>query len=85
MRSLAPALAATGRLAGLSSAASGGDTPGVAMRVTSSRFIGRQPELAELELGLAEAADGKPSLALLGGESGVGKSRLLDELIARAR
>jgi DNA-binding CsgD family transcriptional regulator len=55
------------------------------MRVTSSRFIGRQPELAELELGLAEAADGKPSLALLGGESGVGKSRLLDELIARAR
>src|SRR5204862_357402 len=49
------------------------------------RFIGRQPELAELESGLAEAAEGRSTLALLGGESGVGKSRLLDELAARAR
>jgi predicted ATPase/DNA-binding CsgD family transcriptional regulator len=55
------------------------------MRVTSSRFIGRRPELAELQAGLSEATDGNPSIALVGGESGVGKSRLLDELIARAR
>jgi DNA-binding CsgD family transcriptional regulator/tetratricopeptide (TPR) repeat protein len=55
------------------------------MRVTSSRFIGRQPELAELESGLAEAAEGRPTLALLGGESGVGKTRLLNELADRAR
>jgi DNA-binding CsgD family transcriptional regulator len=55
------------------------------MRVTSSRFIGRQPEVAELESGLAEAIEGRSTLALVGGESGVGKTRLLDELIARAR
>ena len=32
-----------------------------------------------------EAAEGRPSLALVGGESGVGKSRLADELTRHAR
>ena len=53
-------------------------------RVTSSRLIGRAAELAELEAALAEAADGRPSIAFLAGESGVGKSRLLAELERRA-
>jgi DNA-binding CsgD family transcriptional regulator/tetratricopeptide (TPR) repeat protein len=54
------------------------------MRVTSSRFIGRGTELAELEMALAEAGDGRPSLAFIAGESGVGKSRLLTEFAERA-
>jgi ATP/maltotriose-dependent transcriptional regulator MalT len=56
----------------------------VATRVTSSRLIGRAAELAELEAALADAADGRPSLAFVAGESGVGKSRLLAEFERRA-
>ncbi len=54
-------------------------------RLTSSRFIGRVGELAELELAVREAADGAPVVVLLGGESGVGKTRLIGELERRAR
>ncbi len=57
----------------------------MATRVTSSHLVGRTAELAELEGALAEAADGRPSVAFLAGESGVGKSRLLTELVGRAR
>ena len=53
-------------------------------RVTSSRLIGRTAELAELEAALADAADGRPSLAFVAGDSGVGKSRLLAEFEQRA-
>jgi DNA-binding CsgD family transcriptional regulator len=56
----------------------------MATRVTSSRLIGRTAELAELEAALADAAAGRPSLAFLAGESGVGKSRLLAEFERRA-
>jgi predicted ATPase/DNA-binding CsgD family transcriptional regulator len=56
------------------------DTGHVPTRVTSSRFIGRTRELAELEAALADASDGRPSLAFIAGESGVGKTRLLKEL-----
>ena len=52
----------------------------MATRVTSSRFIGRTRELAELEAALRDAAAGRPSLAFIAGESGVGKTRLLKEL-----
>src|SRR4051794_32889451 len=52
--------------------------------MTSSRLIGRAAELAELEAALAEAADGRPSLAFVAGESGVGKSRLVAELAGPA-
>jgi DNA-binding NarL/FixJ family response regulator/tetratricopeptide (TPR) repeat protein len=54
-------------------------------RVTSTRLIGRERELAELEAALADAASGRASLAFIAGESGVGKSRLTEELAARAR
>ena len=54
-------------------------------RMTSARFVGRAAELAELQAALEEAAESRPSLALVGGESGVGKSRLADELIRHAR
>jgi ATP/maltotriose-dependent transcriptional regulator MalT len=53
--------------------------------MTSARFVGRAEELAELQAALAEAAGSRPSLALVGGESGVGKSRLADELVRHAR
>jgi DNA-binding CsgD family transcriptional regulator len=57
----------------------------VTVRVASSRLIGRSAELAGLEAALAEAAQGRPSVAFVAGESGVGKSRLLTELARRAR
>src|ERR687895_2597937 len=53
-------------------------------RVASSRLIGRSSELAELEAALADAAQGRPSLAFVAGESGVGKTRLIVELERRA-
>jgi len=52
----------------------------MATRMTSARFVGRAGELAELQAALSDAAGSRPSLALVGGESGVGKSRLADEL-----
>ena len=54
-------------------------------RMTSARFVGRSGQLAELEAALRDSAEGRPSLALVGGESGVGKSRLADELKRHAR
>jgi predicted ATPase len=53
-------------------------------RLTSSRLVGRAAELAELEAALAEAEEGRPAAALVAGESGVGKTRLLAELQRRA-
>ena len=52
----------------------------MATRMTSARFVGRTAELAELRAAFDEATASRPSLALVGGESGVGKSRLADEL-----
>ncbi len=49
-------------------------------RLTSSRFVGRVGELAELQLAVREASAGRPTLVLLGGDSGVGKTRLVGEL-----
>jgi DNA-binding SARP family transcriptional activator/tetratricopeptide (TPR) repeat protein len=48
-------------------------------------FVGREPELAELTGGLADAFAGRGRLFLLQGEPGIGKSRLADELMRRAR
>jgi tetratricopeptide (TPR) repeat protein len=50
----------------------------------AAEFVGREAELKLLEDGLARAMDGQGSAWLVGGESGVGKSRLLDELRTRA-
>src|SRR5215207_3202158 len=56
----------------------------MATGVTSQRLVGRSLELAQLQAALADAAAGQPSLAFVVGESGVGKSRLVEELKARA-
>ncbi|HKP20729.1 MAG TPA: AAA family ATPase, partial [Thermoleophilaceae bacterium] len=53
--------------------------------MSSAHFVGRTAELAELRSALEEAISSRPSLALVGGESGVGKSRLADELARHAR
>jgi DNA-binding CsgD family transcriptional regulator/tetratricopeptide (TPR) repeat protein len=50
-------------------------------RLTSSHFVGRAAELAELELAHRESALGRPTLVVLGGDSGVGKTRLVSELL----
>jgi DNA-binding CsgD family transcriptional regulator/tetratricopeptide (TPR) repeat protein len=55
----------------------------VAARVSARELIGRAGELAELEAAFAEAAAGAARLAFIAGESGVGKSRLLNELLER--
>jgi len=48
-------------------------------------MIGRTAELAELEAALSDAAAGRPSLVFVAGESGVGKTRILDEAARRAK
>ena len=48
-------------------------------------MVGREAELAELEAVLADASAGRPTIAFLAGESGVGKTRLLSEFERRAR
>lgn len=52
-------------------------------RLTSSRFVGRISELAELELALRDAREAHPRIVLLGGESGIGKTRLVSEFVRR--
>lgn len=59
---------------------------GVATRVSSPRFIGRETELARLEgLFKAAASEDRAATVLVGGEAGVGKSRFVSELAARVR
>ncbi|WP_394813770.1 helix-turn-helix transcriptional regulator [Streptomyces litchfieldiae] len=58
---------------------------GVVARGVSPVFVGRGPELAELTEGLARAREGEPQAFVVGGEAGIGKTRLLEEFLARAR
>jgi DNA-binding CsgD family transcriptional regulator/tetratricopeptide (TPR) repeat protein len=50
----------------------------------NARFVGRGEELRRLESGLEAAAAGHPELFVMGGEAGVGKTRLSEEFVARA-
>ena len=50
-----------------------------------TRFVGRDRELADLAELLDQSAAGRGRLVLVGGEPGIGKSRLADELADRAR
>jgi DNA-binding CsgD family transcriptional regulator/tetratricopeptide (TPR) repeat protein len=53
-------------------------------RISSPRFVGRVAELEALERLLERAASGTGGAMLIGGEAGIGKSRLVAELEARA-
>jgi len=50
----------------------------------AAKFVGREEEMAHFQVVLRAALDGQGSAWLVGGESGVGKSRLLEELRTRA-
>jgi ATP/maltotriose-dependent transcriptional regulator MalT len=56
----------------------------VLRRVSSATFVGRSAELEVLEGALEQAGAGTPAFAFAGGESGVGKSRLVAEFTERA-
>ncbi len=50
----------------------------------AAKFVGRDSELAQLTDALQQAKSGPGSVWLVGGESGAGKSRLIDEFRTRA-
>src|SRR4029450_5764338 len=52
-------------------------------RIASPTLIGRIEELQTLEAARVRAANGEPAVVLVGGEAGVGKTRLVAELTAR--
>lgn len=57
-----------------------GENRRVPLHVSSPQFIGRQTELAALSAALDCAVAGRFQALFVAGESGVGKSRLLQEL-----
>ena len=50
----------------------------------SLTLVGRDDELGELRCGLGEAIEGRGGLFLLAGEAGIGKTRLVEELVELA-
>lgn len=56
----------------------------VETNTVSPVFIGRAGELASLTDALARASAGEPQALLIGGEAGVGKTRLVEEFLAAA-
>lgn len=57
---------------------------GVETRSVSPVFVGRADELAVLVDALTRAADHEPQALLIGGEAGVGKTRLTEEFLSEA-
>jgi Mrp family chromosome partitioning ATPase len=56
----------------------------MASQVTAGRFVGRTQQLAQPRQLLARVTDGESLVAVLGGEAGVGKTRLAEQLAATA-
>ena len=54
-------------------------TPEMSGRASSPVLVGRDEQMAALEAAFASVRQGGPSAVLLGGEAGVGKSRLVSE------
>jgi predicted ATPase len=50
----------------------------------AAKFVGREHEIAQLETALQQAITGRGTAWLIGGESGVGKTRLINELRTQA-
>ena len=53
-------------------------------RVSSPRFVDRRRELLAIEAALETSRGGRGSVVFVGGEAGIGKSRLISELAGRA-
>src|SRR5258708_35285854 len=58
---------------------------GIVLGVSRNAFVGREAELSHLLSMLDSAAAGRPVVTLISGDAGVGKTRLVTELAARAR
>ncbi|MFI5284458.1 MAG: ATP-binding protein [Candidatus Dormibacterales bacterium] len=57
----------------------------VLARVLCDALVGRQPEISLLEDALLAAIRGDGGVVIVGGEAGMGKTRLVTDLAARAR
>jgi ATP/maltotriose-dependent transcriptional regulator MalT len=57
----------------------------VSIRPTGTRLVGREAEFAALRDELKRARAGEPAAMLVGGEAGVGKTRLVEEFIGYAK
>jgi AAA ATPase domain/Bacterial transcriptional activator domain len=77
-RALAEAVRSTGP------AQSSRELPGAVRRAGTAPFVGRDEPLARLVEALERAGRGERRLALVSGEPGIGKTRLMLELCARA-
>ncbi len=55
------------------------------MAISSPQLVGREREIETLSAALTDAEEGRPSLTLLIGEAGVGKTRLVREIETVAR
>ncbi len=62
-----------------------GHTESVGQRMSCPLFVGRIDEMRVLDAAFETARAGAPQAVLLTGEAGIGKSRLVDEFVARAR
>ena len=58
--------------------------PGVGTPMVSSRVIGRSTELERIDAALDAAGRGEGGVLMVAGEAGIGKTRLIGELAARA-
>src|SRR2546427_12116010 len=59
-----------------------GTTRGIAPH---KRLVGRDPELAALELALKELDEGRSGAVYIAGEPGIGKTALIAELLRRSK
>lgn len=55
---------------------------GASKRVSSPKIVGRREELASIRSAFEAITDERPQVIVIGGESGVGKTRLIDEATA---
>ena len=56
---------------------------GMPSRISSSTFIGRRDQLDALTEAYERTANGRPTVVVVGGEAGVGKTRLVTEFLDR--
>src|SRR5689334_21211641 len=63
----------------------GGHDRAMRRNLVSPILVGRDAELGVLMEALQAAMEGEPGVVLIGGEAGVGKTRLVEEAAGRAR